>query len=436
MQRRFGHVIGLVRELTRGTFVRSMGAIFRTNIILQILTFASLPVLTRIYSPTEYGAFALTITVSGYLTLITTVRYDMAIDVPLQDELARALLQFCLLNTIVVCSGTAIATLFFSTEISKMLRNDAIGALLRFLPIIIACSSYQTLVAAWSARQRNFSSPSNIRLAGALADVSTKLGLGAAGFLHVGQIVGTTAGAIVLASLSAMSAYRNGFELLSGFSVRSAWRAAVEYRRFPLLAFPASLLEMTAFALPPILIAAYFGPTAVGLFYVADRLTQVPSVAVSSAVRPVFKRHAAIVASEGGSIRPLLLRTMTATGLLGLLSLLGFVFVVPSAFEWLLDSRWQSAMGIVQLLAVGRAMEIFVNPVSPILLVRQKHISSLTLQAFLVLGTGGAFLVGGLNRNIYLAVALYCGVLVAKYAAELFVCYRNSANFGTSLSGE
>lgn len=418
----------------RGGFAHSLGAILRTNLLLQITTFISVPILTRIYSPSEYGTFALTIAIASYFTLFTSVRYDMAIDIPESDETARSLVHFCMMNTVVICLLALFLSIFLATTGSDLFGSESIGPLLFFIPILVGCSSYNTLVAAWSARQRNFISPANIRLAGAIADVSSKLGLGASGIVHFGQILGATIGGIVVSVLSTISERRNRFELFGSFSLEKAWRAAVEYRRFPILAFPASLLEMTAFALPAILIAAYFGPSAVGLYYVADRLTQAPTVAMTSAIRPVFKRHAAIIMNEGASIRPLLLRTLLGTGAIALVALIGFVFVVPVAFGWIFDNRWQSATAMVQLLAAGRAMEILINPISPILLVWQRHFSSIALQAFLVVGTAFAFIVGSLGGKLNDAVALYSAVLVVKYGAEFVVCFMSSKDHDNASS--
>lgn len=165
---------------------------------------------------------------------------------------------------------------------------------------------------------------------------------------------------------------------------------------------------------------------AIGLFFVADRLTQAPAAAISSAVRPVFKRHAAIMIIETGQCRSLMIKTLALTGAIGACAFVGLVVCAPVLFAYVFKPEWQGAVWMVQVLAAARAMDIFVNPVTPTMLIRQTHLTNLSIQIVTAAGAAAALIVGGRMDNLPFALAGYTAALCAKYLVELIVCYRIS----------
>jgi len=406
--------------LSRNGAAGSISAILRTNVLMQVLSLLSVPILTRIYGPEHYGLFALYVILSGYVTQCAILRFDVAIDIPKEDVDARALLHLCLVLVLGMAILSTAVTLLFGKQVGRLMGQEQLADLLMFLPLSVMLGSYGALVGVWFARQRDFQTPSNIRLLTALADIGAKVGLGASGALKLGQVLGSLSSVSAMVLLSHMSARKQQFRLFHGFSVRRALLMGWKYRRFPLMNFPATLLEMTAFAIPALMIGVYFGPSAVGLYFVADRLTQAPSVAIASAIRPVFKRHVALRMHAEGTSRPLVFKTLVLTGGIGAMTLLGLFVVTPLLFDFIFEAKWHDAVWMVQVLAFARAMDIVVNPVTPVLVVRQNHKINLAIQFLLVVGTAAAFALGGGMNNLQLAITGYSAVLCAKYFAELF----------------
>lgn len=404
----------------------SISSILRTNIGIQVLSFVSVPILTRIYGPEQYGLFALFSTLLGYLTQCCFLRYDMAVDLPKRDEDAVAILHFCTILTGGVATTATLVIVLFGDQVGAMFDHAELVNLLVFLPLALVLGVYGTMSGVWFARERNFRTTSNFRLAAAMTDVAAKLSLGASGLVKLGQVIGSLTSMSLLATLFIWSSRRRGYQIFANFDFRRALIVAWEYRKFPLLSFPATILETTAFAIPAVMIGHHFGPAAVGLYYAADRLTQAPAVAIASAIRPVFKRSAAIQLNEHGSCRPLLVKTLLLTAAIAAVAVVGLIVFSPMLFAWVFDPRWAAAVPIVQILAVARAMDIFVNPVTPIFLVRQSHITNLIVQALLVAGAAAAFALGGALGSLQASVALYTGVLCLKYVAELYFCYTFS----------
>ncbi len=54
--------------------------------VAQLLVIAASPILTRLYSPEDFGALAAFTAVSGILIIVAAGRYDMAIMLPDEDD--------------------------------------------------------------------------------------------------------------------------------------------------------------------------------------------------------------------------------------------------------------------------------------------------------------------------------------------------------------
>ena len=59
--------------------------------LAQAIPIAISPILTRIYTPEEFGVFALYMAIASILTVLVTGRYEMAILLPKKDRDAMSL---------------------------------------------------------------------------------------------------------------------------------------------------------------------------------------------------------------------------------------------------------------------------------------------------------------------------------------------------------
>jgi len=71
--------------------VRSTGELLLGNLIAQIILVVSAPILTRLYAPEEYGVLGTYSALVMVLSVIATLRYELAILLPQQDEEAEQL---------------------------------------------------------------------------------------------------------------------------------------------------------------------------------------------------------------------------------------------------------------------------------------------------------------------------------------------------------
>ena len=88
----------------KGEFFKNVVTLMTGTIAAQLFTVAVSPILTRLYTPADFGVFALFTAMNAVLSIVAAARYETAIMLPRDDGDA--------LN-IVVLSG--VITLIFTT---------------------------------------------------------------------------------------------------------------------------------------------------------------------------------------------------------------------------------------------------------------------------------------------------------------------------------
>lgn len=91
-----GLLVRLERWLPRGSFVRNVAVLAGGTAAGQAIVVLASPVLTRLYTPEDFGVLAVYASLLCVLSTVATLRYELAIPLPKRDEDAAALVVLCL----------------------------------------------------------------------------------------------------------------------------------------------------------------------------------------------------------------------------------------------------------------------------------------------------------------------------------------------------
>ena len=85
-------------------FSRNFIALFSGTTISQIIPFILAPIISRLYSPADFGFYSFFISIVGLLSIIVTLKYEMAIILPSNTKIADQLLQTSILLSVFASS--------------------------------------------------------------------------------------------------------------------------------------------------------------------------------------------------------------------------------------------------------------------------------------------------------------------------------------------
>ena len=389
--------------------------------VAQAILFATLLLLTRLFTPEDFGVLASFGGVLSVVSVLACLRFDLAIPLPETEEEAVGVLALSLLSTVVVAGLAGLAVWAAGDSLSALIGISEHAELLWLLPVgSLLLGTYNSLQ-YWAIRQRDFTAVSQTRVGQAAAGALTQIGMGLVTQgpfgLVLGQVINGGAGFLYLG----WRAVRQARTALTAVSISLLADLGSRYRRFPLLMAPESLLGAANRYLPPVLLASLVGAGEAGVFYVAYRLLGAPVSLLAPAVGQVLLadvQRAASVEELGQSTTKLLGRLVgVAVGPLIFIGVNG-----PTLFSWAMGPQWLRAGVIARWLAFAACAQLLAHAVQVLLPARGHQGVALRLQgmgALLQLGTlfgvasfygegaAEAFAVAALAfHTIYLAVVL------------------------------
>lgn len=402
-----------VRELAR-----SVGTVAAGSAASQAVGILAAPVLGRIYPPEAFGALANVIAVSTIAAVIFGGRFDYAILLPRRERTAEALFAgMTLVGALGGVVGISAVTFLARKGFGGWPRFDgriaSAACVSGVLYVYLAASSallnrkcrYRRLVAAGVCQ-----AITNAVFSSILGVVGAK-----GGGLVVGFLAGQVVGCIVARSSLELSGWPGGLRRKARMVVLSMWR----FRRFPVLSVPAGLVETGAQQVPVLAIGAIFGPAALGVFSMAQRLTRLPLSLVSGAVGTVFRREAAAAWGREQNCRRETTRTALFLATMSIVPAVLLGLFAPTAFKIALGAQWTRSGEVARLLLPALILQFVVSPISNVLFIAGRNAVDLAIQLGLLALTATAFwLAAEWHWSLDKALAAYITVYCTKYLLE------------------
>lgn len=393
----------------RSGFVSAVVALIGGTVIAHALTAAALPVLSRLYSPSDFGLLAV---LSGAVALVAVaagLRYDIAVAIPDDDDDALHLAALAAICTATVSAVLGIIIAIAPQGVASLLGQPSLAPLLWLMPVGVLLASLYSALQFWHGRRRQFTLLARTRVVQAGCSSGTQIGLG---WLGAGP-AGLLSGLVVNPGLAVVSL---GWPLLREVRRLRLPRlrsVAIQYSRFPKYSSLEALANSATIQLPIIMIAALAARSEAGFLAMAMYAMQAPMALMGSAIGQVF------VSGAPAEHRAGRLGIFTAEIVAGLMKvgigpLLSAGLLAPGLFALVLGSEWERAGHMVLWMTPWFIMQFLAAPVSMALHVAGHQRSALVLQV-----AGIAIRVGA----VLLATAVDVGYVVEAYALSGFVFY-------------
>jgi O-antigen/teichoic acid export membrane protein len=295
MDRRLSSGVGHIEVSIRSGFFRHILSVGLGSLSAQLLTAATLPLLTRLYMPAAYSGWALLMSVVLIVASVSTLRYELAIVLPDTHEEAA--------NVMIGCMGIACAVAMVSGLLlpwcgSWMLGesfSDELHGWLWCMPPLIVCMGFYQALNAWCTRTREFTWYSLSQVTLPFATVICQIlaafwGPRTAAGLILGTLLGQFLATFLVLSLVSM---RYGRLIRNALSKAKIWDSLIRYKAYPLYMTPYTVAGTVRERLVYFLFASSGERLSLGFYNLSSRMVNLPNSLVSSAVRPVFFQHAA-----------------------------------------------------------------------------------------------------------------------------------------------
>jgi len=275
-------------------FRRNLLKIASATFLAQCLGLAALPVLTRLYGPTEFGVFTTYTMMQGLLLAVVTARADWLIPNARSPARARALMGAGALSAAALLVVLALALWTFAPPLRALFRIPESSLFLYLLPFGVLFGAAQLLFQSWFIYRGDlgFVGWSKLAQAGVTLTISIALGLtsGTSNGLIIGYVAGFAGAALTLFAGSApwpwrrMQRVHHSLLMVRAYGAQMASSSAL------------GLVNILANMSIVFLILRFYGNDIVGWYGLVFRLATAPIGLISTALVQSFWSDAAALA--------------------------------------------------------------------------------------------------------------------------------------------
>jgi O-antigen/teichoic acid export membrane protein len=372
------------RIFFKGEFNRNVLTLITGTGLAQIIPLAVTPILARIYSPEQFGVFALVLAVASSLSVVATGRYELAIMLPRKDVDAANIAMASVAINFAVSFLLFAGAWLFNDAISNALGNHLMSRWLYFVPLAVLLNGIYLNLNYWSNRKKLYFLMANRRVIQSGGTAAVQLGLGVLRAGAGGLVLGSISGQALAVGMMARMVHSHSPQLWRSIDRRKMWVLMKRYKNCAKFLVPAHTLGAVAAQLPSIFINATFGLAASGFFMLAERVVGSPLSLVSGSIADVFRQQISQSYLAGKHCRREFLSTLRKLTVIATPPFLVLLFFAPALFAMLFGEKWRVSGEYAQLMCPMFYLRFITNPLSVVAIIAQKNKYELLFQGGLL----------------------------------------------------
>lgn len=404
--RRFGGAV------TGRSFARHVAVMLLGTVAGQAVSLLLSPILTRIFTPTQFGYLSVYGAVLMIFGVIASLGLDIAIPISMAEEECANLLVLCGL-VLTLTTGLMVALSYLLPAHMLVVWMGPLAFHRYLLPIGFAFLGGYFILLALATRASAFDDIARTRVAQGVSGPVSQIALGLLGTgapgLVVGFIIGQASGTILLLQRRVLAR----LDWLRGVSWSGITAAGRRYARFPLFASWSRLLEAAGSGLVLFLIfSACFSSQVAGFMFLSERVIWRPLLLVSSSLLQVFTGEAGrAVSQDPQQLRRRFYQVVPRQFVLVAAWVALANLAASWAFPFLFGAAWGNAIPYLRALSLSYLMQAVLHPLSTTLQLLEYQVTAVLWQiGRLVLLVGGVLLAWHLGLSALTALWIACVV--------------------------
>jgi lipopolysaccharide exporter len=332
----------ILARLRKSSFVKNVLVVMSGTAVAQVIGFAFTPIISRLFSPSDFGIFGSFDAVSSVIAAGVTLEYTQAIMLPKEKGDAINLFFVSCLATSLIALFCLMACLLAPALLLDLMRAPS-AWMLALLVFAALVNGFNAACQAWCVRVKAFKHTSASQVVRSLSARGTQIGLGYLKGGAVGLVCGGLLGEI-LASLNLASVVLSDLKTLHR-DIRWARmkQLAKEYRDFPMYAGSQNVINALSQGLPVLLLTQFYGIAVAGAYAFGLIILMAPMGLVLRALRQVLFQKTCETDHRGGSLLPLYVKTTAGLFALAFFPSLVLFLWAPQLFSWIFGSQWHMA---------------------------------------------------------------------------------------------
>lgn len=414
----FSSIRNKIKSIIDLPFVRNTLKLSSSSFILMFLPLLVTPILSRLYTPADYGDWGVFSSVFYIVIAFVFLSYENTIVKCNDKQEIPNLVLLCLLVSGIVIMG--VGAFFY---IGKYFN---IGFCTNFpsVPLLLALLAtyvFHTIINNLANREMLYGKMAISGVINGVSQAVLRIAFGVWPIVTYGLIVGNLLAQIIATLFIAAFLIRVvDPKMWKQFSLTQAKNLAIEYKKFPLFDAPARLIEFAIGNLSLLIMSHFWSKDDIGSYSMIVQFILLPIAMIGSAMANVYYRELSLERDNAQHIASATKRAAKITFSISALPLLFLGLGGDKLLVIFLGEQWVVAGKLSLCLVIYSVPVILSEPLLPIFraLDRQEDRFRLNLIC-LILSLGGLVISAFSTGNIYLSVIIYA----ALYAFIRYIMY-------------
>lgn len=391
----------------KGEFAKNVLTVFTGMSFSQIIPILVSPVLTRIYSPAEFGVLALFMATGMIFGNISTFQYDAAIMLPKEEKDAINLLALSIFLTLCMTFISFIIIFAFNSQLVYLMDNEKVANWLYLVPLSVLLTGVFRSFSFWASRNKQFKLIAARNITQTTTTAGVKLISGFAKYTNGGLIIGTLAGQFVATALLLVESFRRSLMDTKLVNRKSIFQNAKKYKEFPLFTNWQGFFDMLNDTGSRYIISNFFDSTILGLYSFTFGILERPLQIIGQSVAQVYYQRGAEIYYTDGDLWILTKKIIKRLVIAGLIIFMPILIFGKTIFLFVFGDKWAIAGLYAQILVPWLLAKFILSPMSkiPIIVGKQKQFFFVTIATNILVPTNFLILKFYINNfNIILLI--------------------------------
>ncbi len=412
----------------KSDFSRNVVTLVTGTAVAQAIPLALSPILTRLYTPDDFGILAIYMSIASLGTVVVSLKYDLAIIIPEKDEDSANITILSIFVAFLTSTILFIIVLLYGSEISRFLIDGAenvkvLNNWLYFVPFSILIMGLFNSISFWFNRKSYYKRMATSKVLNTAGMSGAQIGLGAFNFIPVGLLIGFIAGRLFSFLYLLRMLIKDRDSVFHKISRERMLYLIRRYKKFPYFTLPADFTNVVSNQLPVFLIGKYFGGAILGNYALMDRILGAPISLLGRSVLDVFKQRASEDFIKNGNCRDIFVKTFKTLVFLSAIPTILLFTISPFVFGVIFGKGWEIAGDFAQIFAILFFFRFTASPLSYMFHIAEKQHYDMFWQLGLLVCTVISFAIGIHFDNINIALISFVTSYSLMYILNLYLSY-------------
>ena len=407
------------------SFVSNIMKLVSGSMIAQAFGILLFPIISRIYSPGDFGVFQLILSISSIIVIISSFSYHTSIVLPEKIEDSANIAVLCIFLIIISSSISGLVLIILSDQIASLLNAPNLSNYLILIPIFVFLNGLFVVLNYWLSRRIKFGVLARSRVVNSLSSKLAQIGIGTSTPSPIGLISGYLLGYLI-ANLLMLKHLKSDVQYFKNVSFKRMQILAIRYKRFPQFSLWSILANTISFQLAPFMLAYFFSSTTVGYYSFANQILVLPVSLIGAATSQVFFQKASDVKNKNGDLKKIVTEVHGRLISIGVFPMIAFMIISEDLFSFFLGNNWYTAGIYAKILAPWIFVRFIYSPISSVFDILEKQNVELYFNIMIIFSISVALYIGGSYGNPISALILLSGVGVLLWSSANFYILKLS----------